>query len=479
MPAPTDAKQDETLASLKDAENGAKGGPSKEFWPVWKLTLIALPQLGVQVLWCFLGPSSAPYMQHLGLTDALATLNNIAGPITGFFTGPLVGASSDKSTSRFGRRRPVILVGLISTWIAGLLFASSEHVLEGKNAIYFAAPMYWVMDVTINVLQTPHRALVADLASEEQQLVMQVVFVFLMSVGNFLGYTVMQIYPVATEHMLELMILVLGINTVCVGIQFTVAKETPLQSKPGEKAGCCDPVCEVKNAVVDSPRLLYHLAFVQCLVWVGLTSWNLYSLQWFTYSVHFGGQGDDATAEQKQEYADGQSAFTKGGQLKAIAQLVSSLLIILVLLQRWLPPRLVYAPCLFGGAVVSFLAAFLVQHNEGFATICMMLSVLPEVGSFAIPFGLVAVLNKAAEKEGKQVSTALQMALLNCCITVGQQLDTMTLAFLESRMSIQEALPLIFGLASGVFAVAGISALFLNDGGDDEEDDDDDDSGSE
>ena len=44
---------------------------------------------------------------------------------------------------------------------------------EGK-AVYFAAPMYWVLDVTINVLQTPHRALVADLATEEQQIPMQV-----------------------------------------------------------------------------------------------------------------------------------------------------------------------------------------------------------------------------------------------------------------------------------------------------------------
>eukprot|EP00429_Kryptoperidinium_foliaceum_P047291 CAMPEP_0176114268 /NCGR_PEP_ID=MMETSP0120_2-20121206/57382_1 /TAXON_ID=160619 /ORGANISM="Kryptoperidinium foliaceum, Strain CCMP 1326" /LENGTH=60 /DNA_ID=CAMNT_0017448497 /DNA_START=85 /DNA_END=264 /DNA_ORIENTATION=+ len=28
-------------------------------WPLWKLILIALPQLGVQVLWCFIGPNSA------------------------------------------------------------------------------------------------------------------------------------------------------------------------------------------------------------------------------------------------------------------------------------------------------------------------------------------------------------------------------------------------------------------------------------
>eukprot|EP00429_Kryptoperidinium_foliaceum_P018071 CAMPEP_0176037826 /NCGR_PEP_ID=MMETSP0120_2-20121206/18742_1 /TAXON_ID=160619 /ORGANISM="Kryptoperidinium foliaceum, Strain CCMP 1326" /LENGTH=183 /DNA_ID=CAMNT_0017371217 /DNA_START=63 /DNA_END=614 /DNA_ORIENTATION=- len=137
-------------------------------WPLWKLILIALPQLGVQVLWCFIGPNSAPYMLHLGMGHALATLNNVAGPITGFFTGPLIGAASDSCTSKYGRRRPVILAGLISTWIAGMLFSGAEHMFSSKTAaLAFAAPMYWVMDVTINILQTPHRALVADLASQD------------------------------------------------------------------------------------------------------------------------------------------------------------------------------------------------------------------------------------------------------------------------------------------------------------------------
>ncbi|CAK9050413.1 Peptidylprolyl isomerase [Durusdinium trenchii] len=62
------------------------------YFPLWKLALVALPQLGVQVTWCFIGPNAAPYMGFLGVGASLATLNNIAGPITGFFTGPLVGA---------------------------------------------------------------------------------------------------------------------------------------------------------------------------------------------------------------------------------------------------------------------------------------------------------------------------------------------------------------------------------------------------
>ena len=39
--------------------------------------------------------------------------------------------------------------------------------------IVFAFPMKCVLDVTINILQTPYRALVSDLATKEQQLPLQ------------------------------------------------------------------------------------------------------------------------------------------------------------------------------------------------------------------------------------------------------------------------------------------------------------------
>eukprot|EP00428_Durinskia_dybowskii_P020093 CAMPEP_0170213364 /NCGR_PEP_ID=MMETSP0116_2-20130129/6306_1 /TAXON_ID=400756 /ORGANISM="Durinskia baltica, Strain CSIRO CS-38" /LENGTH=503 /DNA_ID=CAMNT_0010463915 /DNA_START=21 /DNA_END=1532 /DNA_ORIENTATION=- len=446
--------------------HGPPGSPKvvSSAWPLWKLILMALPQLGVQVLWCFIGPNSAPYMLHLGAGPSLATLNNIAGPITGFFTGPIVGALSDTLTSRWGRRRPVILAGLASTWVAGVLFASSEHLFSKDTAIFFAAPMYWVMDVTINILQTPHRALVADLASESQQVAMQVVFVLYMAVGNFIGFSIMQIYKVPVEHMLEYMLGICLLNTACILVQFSVARERPLKRDPdAPRQSVCAPVASVWRAVQASPRLLYHLAAVQCLVWVGNTSWNLYGGQWFADSVFGGNQHAPKDSEEYIAYGNGMAAFSFGGQLKSGLQLLSALAIIAILLTATLPPRLVYAPCIYVGLVVSICAAFFVGHAHTFAIVCMMLSIMPETGSFAIPFGLVATLNKHAELEGKSVSTALQMALLNCCVTIGQQICTVVLAVIESRMSLEAALPCIFMLAAGAQLVAGTSALFLND----------------
>ncbi|CAE7267348.1 SUT5 [Symbiodinium sp. CCMP2592] len=355
------------------------------------------------------GDVAAPYMGHLGVGPSLATLNNIAGPITGFFTGPIIGAMSDRLTSKWGRRRPIILGGLISTWIAAMLFTSSEHLFSSTTAkIGFAVPMYWVMDVTMNVLQTPHRALVSDLATEEQQVPMQVVFVVIMSIGNFLGYSIMQIYDVPVEHMFTLVLMICGLNTLCIAIQFSVAKEVPLKKVEGEKGGCCAPVLNILSSIRGMPSLLYHLAFVQCLVWIGNTAWQYYSEQWFAISVYQGDQHAPAGSEAKLNYGRGVQAFSEGGQMRSGFQLLAALGIIALLLGTRLRPRLMYAPCIYVGAVVSFLAGYVVGHN---AILVFVTSIMPETGSFAIPFGLVATLNKRAEQEGLSQSPSPEVLL--------------------------------------------------------------------
>ncbi|CAJ1328589.1 unnamed protein product, partial [Effrenium voratum] len=186
----------------------------------------------------------------------------------------------------------------------------------------------------------------------------------------------------------------------------------PLKKTPGEKSSCCGPVLSVFKSIKGMPCLLYHLALVQCLVWIGNTAWTYYSSQWFADSVYQGDQHAPEGSEEKLAYAAGMKAFSTGGQMRSGLQLISALVIITILMKTKLRPRYIYAPCILVGAVVSFLAGFAVGHAAVFASVCFVLSIMPETGSFAIPFGLVATLNKRAEEEGKQVSTALQMALL-------------------------------------------------------------------
>lgn len=62
---------------------------------------------GVEMTYC------TPYLLNLGLTKSQTSLVWIAGPLSGLITQPIVGALADSTRSRWGRRRPYIVVGSI------------------------------------------------------------------------------------------------------------------------------------------------------------------------------------------------------------------------------------------------------------------------------------------------------------------------------------------------------------------------------
>merc|ERR1711920_336237 len=87
------------------------------------------------------------------------------------------------------------------------------------------------------------------------------------------------------------------------------------------------------------------------------------------------------------------------------------------------------------------------------------------MGAGSIPYGIVAVWNKAAEEAGHMGSVAMQMAILNCCITVGQQLCTMILGGLEDSFSVNDSLKGLYIISMVANGLGGIGALFLTTGG--------------
>ncbi|CAK0908888.1 unnamed protein product [Prorocentrum cordatum] len=434
---------------------------------LWKLSLVALPMLTVQAFWVFLMPCSAPYLLRLGLSTSVATLNNLAGPITGFFTGPLVSAMSDSLTSPYGRRRPVIVVGLALTWVAGVLFTLSEHVLPASTAPLMAAPMFWVLDVTINILQAPHRALVADLSSDAQQVPMQTVIVCMQAVGTLTGFSIMTIFDVPAEHMLELVVLVCLLNTLAVAVQFSVAEERPAahaaQHSTDVRGRVLAPVLDVIEAAKGSSFRFRHLAAVQCLLTVGGSTWGLYAGQWFGVCVYQGDPHAPPGSAGHDAYAAGLRQFAHAGQSKAVFVLAASLVVISILRRTEVRPMTIYAALICAGAAASTAAAFFVQHNGMFALLCANLSGLPFAGASAIPFGIVAAFSKRDESQGERSSIALNMSFLNCASTFGQQLCTLTLAVIEGNIDLAQALPIMFIVAAAAEALAAAGAYLVDD----------------
>jgi len=291
----------------------------------------------------------------------------------------------------------------------------------------------------------------------------QLMFVFIGGCGNFVGFSFMTIYDNPINHMFELMGIIFVLNTSLVVMQFIIAKEIPItkdEAAPTEKSAC-GPLSGLGEAMTNP--VMKHLAFIQSMVWVGLMCWVAYGGQWFANSVFEGDSNAPKGSEKEEHYAEGMQEFAFGGQVKSVVSLFFTLLVMFIMSNTKIRPRLIYAPTIFVGATASFLASLVVGHNANFAVVCMTMAEITMVGCFSVPYGLVAAINEKAAREGKPVSTALQMALLNCCVTIGQQVCTMILAFVESYLALDKALLIGFMVAGLSFVVSGVATLFLND----------------
>jgi len=259
--------------------------------------------------------------------------------------------------------------------------------------------------------------------------------------------------------MFELMGIVLIINVACCGAALYVGKEKQFQGS-GQKNSACSAVFGFISALKDLHLAFYILIVVLSLVWFGNTIWGSYGKVWFTDAVFEGNSEAANTTEEYHRYVEGAEAFSKGGEWGALLSLALSFVLMAVSFTP-IPHHFIFAPLVFVGAIVCYMCAFTVGNNGNLAIINLMLSNIPLGAAGSIPYGIVAVWNDAAMAEGKVGNVAMQMAILNCCITVGQQICHTTLGTFETSNSVPESIHKIFILSMVANGAAGVAALFL------------------
>ena len=117
---------------------------------------------GIQIAFALQNANVSRIFQSLGgEIDQLAFLW-IAGPVTGLVVQPIIGHYSDRSWSRFGRRRPFFFGGAV---LAALALFGMPHA----GALLTAAIMLWLLDASLNISMEPFRAFVGDMLGTDQQ----------------------------------------------------------------------------------------------------------------------------------------------------------------------------------------------------------------------------------------------------------------------------------------------------------------------
>jgi solute carrier family 45 protein 1/2/4 len=70
-----------------------------------------------------------PYLLQLGLTKSKTSLVWIAGPLSGLIMQPIVGVIADRSTSKYGRRRPFMVLGSLLVAACLLVLGWTKEVV--------------------------------------------------------------------------------------------------------------------------------------------------------------------------------------------------------------------------------------------------------------------------------------------------------------------------------------------------------------
>ena len=118
--------------------------------------------LGLQFSFGLQQANMSPIWGYLGAHESQFAYLGIAGPLSGLLVQPIIGAMSDRTTSKYGRRTPYFLVGAVMCALGLLLMPLSV-------AVIMAVSLMFLLDVGNNVTMEPYRAYVNDRLNPDQR----------------------------------------------------------------------------------------------------------------------------------------------------------------------------------------------------------------------------------------------------------------------------------------------------------------------
>lgn len=133
--------------------------PNLSFWQIWNMSF---GFLGIQFGFALQNANTSRIFETLGAEVDKIGLYWLAAPVTGLLIQPIVGYFSDKTWTRYGRRKPYFMIGALLSSIA--LF-----IMPNSPSLWVAIGTLWIMDSSINISMEPFRAFVGDNLNEKQR----------------------------------------------------------------------------------------------------------------------------------------------------------------------------------------------------------------------------------------------------------------------------------------------------------------------
>lgn len=160
--------------------------PDQSFWKLWNLSF---GFFGVQIAYALQSANISRIFATIGADPHSLSYFWILPPLMGILVQPLVGAASDRTWNRFGRRLPYLILGASIAVIVMCLLpnaGSFGFTIGGAMIFGFIALMF--LDTSINMAMQPFKMLVGDQVNEKQKGLAYSIQSFLCNAGCLVGY---------------------------------------------------------------------------------------------------------------------------------------------------------------------------------------------------------------------------------------------------------------------------------------------------
>jgi maltose/moltooligosaccharide transporter len=319
----------------------------------WQILSMNFGFFGIQYSFGLQQANMSPIYQYLGADEASLPLLWLAGPMTGLLVQPIIGAMSDRTISRWGRRTPYFMIGAILCSIC-LLF------MPFSPTLWFAASLLWILDAANNVTMEPYRAYVSDRLNTNQHslgFLTQSAFTGLAQTLAYLTPSLLFWFGVNKDavnqsnipHITVIAFLigsVLSLTTVWWSVHSTPELALTNQERDAILAkprGLKATLAEIWQAVREMPQAMRQLWWMKLFQWYGMMCYWIYIVPSLAKSVF------DTSDASSQAFRD---ASLLNGQIGGFYNFVAFIAAFsLIPLTKRFGPKVVHASCLTLAAV--------------------------------------------------------------------------------------------------------------------------------
>ncbi|MEG0701418.1 MAG: SLC45 family MFS transporter, partial [Muribaculaceae bacterium] len=427
-----------------------KAKPDLNFWKLWNLSF---GFFGVQIAYALQSANISRIFATLGADPHNLSYFWILPPLMGIIVQPIVGSSSDRTWTRFGRRLPYLILGAIVAVIVMCLLPNAGNFgLSIAAAMIFGFVALMFLDTSINMAMQPFKMLVGDQVNERQKGLAYSIQSFLCNAGSLVGYlapmlfTVIGIANIAPKGEVPLTVTYsfyvgAAILILCVIYTFVTVKEMP-PKEYAEFHGITEADKKESSNMIQlllhAPKSFWTVGLVQFF------SWSAFMYMW-TYTN--GAIADTVWGTTDTASKAYQEAGNWVGVLFAV-QAVGSV-IWAVVIPMFKNNKLAYAVSLALGGL-GFISTFFI-HNQQLLFISYFFIGFAWAAMLAMPFTILT--NSIS---GKNMGAYL--GLFNGTICVPQIVAAACGGLLLSLVNSHQVNMLVL---AGIFLIIGAICVFF------------------